>query len=145
MSRGLSEPRADNALVEAAVDALAESVELAKRTGDNSYMFTSGAGVRYDWLPQADGTVIIRGTQNVQSILDANQAEFNDDKRGWSADKAFRRVARIPAAVRNKVLIETRGQVDLWKRGAERSDTKWINRFLNDIDNRKLRTAPGRL
>lgn len=144
MTHGLSAPRADNALVEAAVEELAASVEASRQSGDNTYMFTSGAGIRYDWIPQADGTTLIRGTQNVQDILDANQAEFNENS-GWNADKTFRRVARIPAALRNKVLIETKGQVDLWRRGAEESDTKWINRFLNDVEHRKLRTAPGRL
>ncbi len=144
MTRSLAAPRPDNALVEAAVEELAASVEDARQTGDNTHMFTSAAGIRYDWLPQTDGTTLIRGTQNVQEILDANQAEYNENA-GWNADKTFRRVARIPAAVRNKVLIDTNGQVDLWKRGAEGADTKWINRFLNSSDNRKLRTAPGRL
>lgn len=141
---GLAAPRPDNALVEAAVEELAASVEEAQATGDNTHMFTSAAGIRYDWLPQADGTTLIRGTQNVQDILELNKAMYNENA-GWNADKTFRRVASIPAAVRNKVLIDTGGQVDLWKRGHENADKKWINRYLNDIDNRHLRTAQGRL
>lgn len=142
----LAQPDAVNAhtdaLVEAAVDRLAASVEASRRTGDNSYMFTSAAGIRYDWLPQSDGTTIIRGTQNVQDILEANKTAYNAHDPHIARKQFFRAVSRVPAVVRNKVLIETNGGVDLWRSD---TDEKWIKRFLNDSDNRAFRTAPGRL
>lgn len=104
-------------------------------------MFTSSAGIQYESGFDAEGDMIIRATQDVYKILELNQAMFTEND-GYSFDKSIKRVASIPAIVRNKVLIETGGQVDLHR---PETDPKYYKRFLNDIDNRKLRTAPGRL
>lgn len=107
--------------------------ELAFRT-------TAGMSYTFEDDPQT-GDLIVRGYQDVYSILELNQSMFNENA-GYTADKAIKRVASIPAAVRNKIWIETNGQVDLWR---SETDPKFYKRYLNDIDNRKLRTAAGRL
>lgn len=139
MSRGLAAPRPDNALVEAAVEDLAASVQEAQATGDNSHLFTSSAGIRYDWLPQTDGSIVIQGVQDVYQILEMNQAMLTEND-GYTQDRSFRRVASIPTALRNKIMAEEGW--DPWQpaRYPER-----YKRLVNDIDYRKLRTAKGRI
>lgn len=104
--------------------------------------FVSSAGVNYTFEDDPHtGELIIRGYQDVYDILEANKdALLTND--GYTRDKAIRRVGSIPALIRNKVMIQTGGQVDLWR---PETDEKYYKRFMNDIDNRHLRTAPGRL
>lgn len=105
-------------------------------------LFTSSAGIDYETaIDNATGDMILRAVQDVYAILEANQAEFTSND-GYSADKSIRRVGRIPAILRNKVLVETGGQVDLWRPD---TDQKYYKRFMNDADYKKLRTAPGRI
>jgi hypothetical protein len=104
--------------------------------------FTSSAGVKYTFEDDPHtGELIIRGYQDVHDILELNKAMLcaND---GYSRERDIRRVASIPALLRNKILIQTNNQVDLWR---PETDPKYYKKFLNDIDNRHLRTAPGRL
>jgi hypothetical protein len=104
--------------------------------------FQSSAGINYTMEDDPlTGDLIIRGYQDVYNMLELNKAMFNENS-GYTFDKSMKRAASIPAAIRNKVWIETNGQVDLWH---WKTDEKWIKRFLNDSDNRHLRTAPGRL
>ena len=104
--------------------------------------FVSSAGIRYTFEDDPEtGDLIVRGYQDVYDILEANKAMLTANS-GYTPDKAMQRVASIPALVRNKVLIQTNGQVDLWR---PETDEKYYRKFLNDIDNRHLRTAPGRL
>ena len=66
--------------------------------------------------------------------------------------KSIKSIVRLPkqdrsrqtveAILRNKVLVETNGQVDLWRPD---TDQKFYKRFMNDSDYSKLRTAPGRI
>ena len=113
------------------------------QNGDPSFQpwFTSSAGIKYESGFDDEGNMIVRAMQDVYAILEANKAEATENS-GYSLDKSLRRVARIPALLRNKVLIQTNNQVDLWR---PETDEKYYKQFLNDIDNRKLRTAPGRL
>ena len=104
-------------------------------------MFESSAGIKYESGFDDEGNMIVRAMQDVYAILEANKAEATENS-GYSLDKSLRRVARIPALLRNKVLIQTNNQVDLWR---PETDEKYYKHFLNDIDNRHLRTAPGRL
>lgn len=105
-------------------------------------LFTSAAGIDYETaIDNATGDMIVRACQDVYSILEANQDEFTTND-GYSRDRSIRRVGRIPALLRNKVLVETGGQVDLWRPD---TDQKYYKRFMNDPDYRKLRTAPGRI
>lgn len=104
-------------------------------------MFTSSAGIKYESGFDDEGNMLIRAVQDVYQILELNKTQFTENS-GYSPDKSIRRVASIPALLRNKVLVQTGGQVDLWRPD---TDPKFYRRFLNDIDNRHLRTAPGRL
>lgn len=105
-------------------------------------LFRSSAGIDYETaIDNMTGDMIIRAVQDVYAILEANQEEFTAND-GYSADKSIRRVGRIPAILRNKVLVETSGQVDLWRPD---TDQKYYKRFMNDADYKKLRTAPGRI
>lgn len=104
--------------------------------------FISSAGVRYTFEDDPHtGDLIVRGYQDVYDILELNKAMLTENN-GYTADKSMRRVSSVPALVRNKVLIQTNNQVDLWR---PETDEKFYRRFMNDIDNRHLRTAPGRL
>lgn len=104
--------------------------------------FRSGAGVEYETkTDEVTGDMIVRACQDVYQILEANQAAFTSND-GYSADKSIRRVGSIPALLRNKVLVETGGHVDLWRPD---TDPVYYKRFMNDPDYRKLRTAPGRI
>lgn len=104
--------------------------------------FKSSAGVNYTFEDDPlTGDLIVRGYQDVYDILELNKAMFTENS-GYTPDKSMRRVASIPALIRNKVLIQTNNQVDLWR---PETDEKYYKSFLNDIDNRHLRTAPGRL
>lgn len=104
--------------------------------------FVSSAGVRYTFEddPQT-GDLIIRGYQDVYAILEANKDKLLSND-GYTFDRSIRRVGSIPALVRNKVLIQTGGQVDLWR---PETDEKYYKKFMNSSDNAHLRTAPGRL
>lgn len=94
-------------------------------------------GVECWWRWNGDGTVTERYTQDVEPILDNNQALFNCDD-GYDGEKNFKRVASIP----NLLLIEHRNKgVNLLSPEHEPE----LKRLLNDSDFRKLRTASGNL
>lgn len=120
-----------------------KEVQAFAQNDDPSFQpwFTSSAGIKYESGFDDEGDMIVRAVQDVYQILELNKAQFTENS-GYSADKSIRRVASIPALMRNKVLVQTGGQVDLWRPD---TDPKYYKRFLNDIDNRHLRTAPGRL
>jgi hypothetical protein len=69
-------------------------------------------------------------TQDVDGILDANARDASVDQ----SKRKFRHVARIPLAVLDELL-----------RTGKFHDRAYMRRFLNDIDNRRLRTWQGRL
>lgn len=109
---------------------------------DEQPWFTSSAGLNYTTETDAiTGDMVIRAYQDVYAILEANKAMFNHNN-GYTPDKTFQRVASVPASVRNKILIETNGGVDLWK---PETDPKWYKRFMNSNENLAFRTAAGRL
>jgi hypothetical protein len=95
-------------------------------------------GVSEWWKWNGDGTATIRMTQDVEPILDSNQALANAND-GWSAAKDMRRIASIPY-----VVLE-----DFRKRGVNllrpESDLETFKRIMNDSDYRKLRTADWRV
>jgi hypothetical protein len=95
-------------------------------------------GVSEWWKWNGDGTATIRMTQDVEPILENNQALANSGN-GWSAAKDMRRIASVPS-----VVIE-----EFRKRGVNllrpESDLKAFKRIMNDSDYRKLRTADWRV
>lgn len=104
--------------------------------------FISSAGVKYTFEDDTEtGDLIVRGYQDVYDMLELNKAMFTENN-GYSPDKSMKRIASVPALIRNKVLIQTNNQVDLWR---PETDEKFYKKFMNCSDNRHLRTAPGRL
>jgi hypothetical protein len=95
-------------------------------------------GVRKDWRPDGNGNAEIRLTQDVGALLDQNRemAKHND---GYSESRDIRRVARIPAIVRQKWLLE-----EGWDCMDPENEVK-LARKLNDPDYLYLRTAEGKL
>jgi hypothetical protein len=89
----------------------------------------------YKW-DEPEERLVIQRVQDVEPILEANKRAFDvDDKRFKS--EAMNHVARIPMVVIEKVKAET--GVDLL------NDEKALRAFLNDPDNRFLRTKPGKI
>lgn len=99
---------------------------------------TDQYGVTRHWKPDGEGGIRINLSQDVETILDANKhdANFND---GYSTSRELRRVARIPAIVGQKWLIEE----GWWYQDPQHADRLLAK--LNDPDWRHLRTAEGRL
>ena len=94
-------------------------------------------GVEEWWRWNGDGTCTIRKTQDVEPVLDRNQAMATHND-GWNNDKTIRRAAAIP----NVVLDEYRRKgINLLRH--EFKDE--LHKMLNDIDYRKLRTAHWRV
>lgn len=103
------------------------------------HLFTSGAGVSYDFEDTGNGEYLIHGTQDLTALLDRNRAMANHND-GYTPSHDMRRVATIPAIIRNKWLNE-----EGWD--AYRPDLYGVElmRKLNDPDWRYLRTADGTL
>ena len=80
--------------------------------------------------------VYIHTVQDVEPILEANKRQYEvDDKR--FKHETMNHVARIPLVLIEKVKREQ--GIDLL------NDEKALKRFLNDPENKFLRTKPGKL
>lgn len=75
--------------------------------------------------------------QDVTAILERNNALYNEDHGRWGDGKI---VASLPVTAVLQLL--ERGIMD---RGFRVVDKKRFHAFLNDPENRYLRTRPGRL
>lgn len=85
------------------------------------------------WTDENDTTHICH-VYRVDPVLEANRERYNDSiGKKWGDGQV---VASIPNA------IYYHGD---YAKAREARDDAWINRFLNDIDNQKLRTFRGRL
>ena len=112
----------------------------------NAYAQTdAGCGVVDDiqekWRFEGDKLVCER-TQDVEPYLDANKAAYNEVSswRPW-AGMDRRPVANIPNVVVEKWLREGFNLFEDKAPGYQ----KELRRRLNDIENRHLRLAPGRI
>lgn len=96
----------------------------------------SGRSVWY--LPDGDGkgNTIWRTSYPPESIVAENEKVRNEASRAWAGD--YHRVASIPL---NLVYDKDIGLNDAFCQG----DWKHVSRFLNDGDNRALRTKEGRV
>lgn len=98
-------------------------------------------GIVKHWRPDGDGGIEIKISQDVAPLLDRNRAMANEND-GYSASREMRRVASIPAILRQKWLIEE---------GWDCMDThdpdvaRKLMLKLNDPDYAYLRTAGGNL
>lgn len=73
----------------------------------------------------------------VDATLERNKALYNEDDKGWSPTREWRRVASIPTSVMHDWLVNEGIDVlnkDYWPA---------VKRKLNDSQWRHLRTAPG--
>lgn len=96
-------------------------------------------GINYHWIDNGDGTVRVAYSQDIGAALEANKAAYTHND-GYSGTRELRRVAFIPAIIRQKWLDE-----EGWD--AYRPDLYGdrLVRRLNDPEWRYLRTAPGRV
>jgi hypothetical protein len=83
---------------------------------------------------EEDGTVHIEKTQNVEPILNANKEEYHS---GANDRADLRKVASIPLVVWQNWMKETNGAIQ--------KDTVLLAKYLNDPDNKFLRTHNSRV
>lgn len=98
----------------------------------------NGWGVTQEWRPDGNGGIEIRNTGHTDAVLDWNKAAKTHND-GYSQSRELRRVARIPAIVAHKWLVEE---------GWDCHKPEYADRLLkklNDPDWAHLRTADGRL
>lgn len=85
--------------------------------------------------------LIVKQTQDIGAILEANKADYNETDKNtkWSDGQLSNRVARIPLTVFQ----------DLEKQGITRGftviDMKRFKEWLNNPDNQVFRTRAGRV
>jgi hypothetical protein len=91
----------------------------------------SGQSSHFEYDPASD-MYLLRQSQDVSGIAEANRREFNSDAPARRHDGLGRKVASIPLTI----------WMDLYRKGITR-DRKAFRRWLNDSDNRVFRTAPG--
>lgn len=89
-------------------------------------------------IENADSLTIVN-EEDVEANLDSNKELYNDQDKGWSKSREFRRVAHIPNILIEKWLIEEGVNVLLPE------NKQWLRRKLNSNEYLYLRTAPGEL
>ena len=89
------------------------------------------------WHKLEDGKTIIKTTQDVSSILDANQAARSNQSTNWKGD--WHEVAEIPN------LIWGNWYRELGSDPMAKENRAWLIAKLNSRDWCKLRTKEGRL
>ena len=82
-------------------------------------------------------SMIVKSTQDVEFVLDQNQAARSDQESGWRGD--MHRVASIPMIIVNQWWQEL-GDNPLLPR-----NRAWLAAKLNNPDFSKLRTKDGRI
>ena len=80
-----------------------------------------------------DGSTEYRTDYVVDPTIEANKAARNSARDGWQGD--WHRVASVPLGV----------YYDQLNQAVLQDDMAYVNRFLNDSDNRAFRTKDGRL
>lgn len=100
----------------------------------------TAAGLTRDYHFEEGGKMIVQHRQDVEPILDRNQALANHDDRGYSPSRELRRVASIPLTEIMKVMKKV-GKFQL----TDPEVKVEIKRMLNDGDFAKFRTSPGRV
>lgn len=89
------------------------------------------------WAMFDDEGVTIQERQDVTKLLDENMAIRNVSSDNWKGEGLYS-VARVPLAMAHEKGSYIADAI-------KESDTKVINRVLNDIDYSKLRTKGGQL
>jgi hypothetical protein len=97
------------------------------------FSYDPATGIREYIRDNGDGTVTLRATQDVSSILNATTREFAQvDERARFGE--FARVGSIPMSMWNDPNYGLKG-----------GDPDAIKRFLRDPDLSKFRTRPGKI
>lgn len=87
------------------------------------------------WHKYEDDGVVIETRQDMGALLDENTAQRNIAEDNWKGD--YHSVARLPSEMLyGKTYIGDAVRAE---------DDKAVSKFLNDIDNRLLRTKYGRV
>ena len=93
---------------------------------------------RYHYDDSED-KLIIETLQDVEPILNANKRQYDVDNRRFKSE-TLNHVARIPLVVIEKWCREKGMSYETFM-----ADTEMLKRFLNDPDNKFLRTKPGKI
>ena len=111
-------------------------------------ILSADGGILREWIREDDGTTIIKSSMDAGPTLDANKVAQTDDwganYKNGSRGRDVMPVACIPPMtwygdMRDKGIVQ-------WSPGkGEKVDQKKLKAYLNDPDNRHLRTWPGRL
>ena len=86
---------------------------------------------------EEDGTVHITKYQNVDPILQINKEEYHTGANDGTTSALGRKVASIPVVVWRNWMKETNGAVE--------KDPVLLAKYLNDPDNKFLRTHNSRI
>ncbi len=86
---------------------------------------------------EADGTVHINKIQDAEPILNINKEEYHTGANDRTASPFGRKVASIPVTVWENWKKETNGAIE--------HDQVLLAKYLNDPDNRFLRTHNSRI
>jgi len=96
-------------------------------------------GVSTYYHSHGDGRFSIESVQDIEPTLEFNKTEANSGWDGYmSKEKNLRKVAHIPNVVLIKLMHQGINPFD-------KNDRGYLKRWLNDIDNRYMRTHYGRL
>lgn len=82
---------------------------------------------------EPDGSYTYRTDYQVDDTIDANAAQRNLAQAGWKGD--YHMVASVPLNVFYEQLAQA----------SKEGDDAYVNRWLNDSDNRAWRTKDGRV
>jgi hypothetical protein len=91
---------------------------------------------RTDMHEHSDGSVTFNTVQDVQSIIDANKRQYNDygDKLTLGKRGEWHKCATVPTTVLEQWIKETNGAI--------LKDDKLMAAYLNNPDNKFLKTSP---
>lgn len=78
-------------------------------------------------------TLYVKTSYDAEPVLESNKADYNAANRHYPGE-GLHHVASIPMPLWGKLAVA--GAIH---------DEKWMRRFLNDPENRYLRTKPGKL
>jgi xylose isomerase len=95
-------------------------------------------GVETEFIDNGDD-LVIKKTQDITQLVDANKEEYNDSNGKWSDNSFGNKVARIPLAIFDE--LEKQGIT----RGFTVIDMPRFKAWLNNPDNRVFRTKAGRI
>jgi hypothetical protein len=104
---------------------------------NEDFLFTDGVGISH-YLTEQAGELAIQSYQDVDHILDLNQAMYTEND-GYTASRDMRRVGSIPMS-----LLYLWKTVEGWDPFNPANQDR-LAKKLNSSEFLKLRTAPGRL